>query len=122
MEVVPMPDFGLYHAALICDAALPGQWNPQDEKAYALVFKQPERDEADVEVLLETAVLIRLREVLPHAVKDEWAHELFAQGLTKGLIDRMETDGDCLAGVRIHLDKDWTAMLNDLLAENTLVV
>ena len=61
-------------------------------------------------------------EVLPHPVKDEWAHELFAQGLKKGLIDRLETGGDCLAGVRIYLDKDWTGMMSDLLADAILTV
>lgn len=122
LEVVPMPDFGLYHAALICDAALPGKWNPQDEKAYALVFKQPGREGAEIDARLEAAVLVRLREVLPHAVKDEWAHELFARASEQGLIDRLRTAGDCLAGALIHLDKDWTAMLSDLLAENVLTV
>jgi hypothetical protein len=67
-------------------------------------------------------VMVRLREVLPHAVKDEWAHELFARALQKGLIDRLRTDGDCLAGARIHLDKDWAGTLNDMLAENTIIV
>jgi hypothetical protein len=66
--------------------------------------------------------MVRLREVLPHPVKDEWARELFAQGLKKGLIDRLETGGDCLAGVRICLDKDWTGLMNDLLEQSVLVV
>jgi hypothetical protein len=122
MEAVFMPDFVLYHAALICDAAMPGRWGPQDENAYALVFRQPGREEADVDALLEAAVLVRLREVLPHAVKDEWAHVLFSQACEKGLIERLNTVGDCLAGARIHLDKDWTAVMNDLLAEKTLTV
>jgi hypothetical protein len=34
--------------------------------------------------------------------------------LKKGLIDWLETGGDCLAGVSIYLDKDWTGMTNDL--------
>jgi hypothetical protein len=122
MEVVPLPDFNLYHAALICDAALPGMWSPQDEKAYALVFKRPGLENTDIDALLESAVLLRLREVLPHAVKDDWAHELFFRGSERGLIDRLKIDGDCLAGARIHLDKDWTAMLSELLAEAVLAV
>lgn len=122
MEVAPMPDFGLYHAALICDAALPGQWMPQDEKAYALVFRQPEQEEANVEAKLEAMVLVRLREVLPHPVRDEWAHALLEQGTEKGLIDRLKTDGDCIAGACIHLEKDWTTLLNDLLVEAVLTV
>ncbi len=52
--------------------------------------------------------------MLPRPVKDAWAPELFAQGLKKGLIDWLETGGDCLAGVSIYLDKDWTGMTNDL--------
>jgi len=62
------------------------------------------------------------REVLPHPVKDAWAPELFAQGLKKGLIDWLETGGDCLAGVSIYLDKDWTGMMNDLLEQSVVVV
>jgi hypothetical protein len=42
--------------------------------------------------------------------------------LKKGLIDRLETGGDCLAGVRIYLDKDWTGMMSDLLADAMLTV
>ncbi len=122
LEVAPLTDFSLFHAALVCDAALPGKWAPQDERAYALVFKQPGQDEADVEALLEKAVMTRLREVLPHPVREEWAHPLFIQGTEKGLIDRLDTGGDCLAGVRIHLDKDWTAALQDLLVESILTV
>ena len=122
LEVTPMPDFNLFHGALISDAALPNHWIPQDEKAYALVFKQPGLKEEKLEALLESAVMVRLREVLPHAVKDEWDRELFARALQKGLIDRLRTDGDCLAGVRIHLDKDWTSTLNELLAENTITL
>jgi hypothetical protein len=67
-------------------------------------------------------VAVRLREVLPHAVKEEWAHDLFARASEKGLIDRLRTDGDCLAGACIHLEKDWTAMIDELLAENVLTV
>jgi len=122
MEVAPIPDFNLFHAALISDAAIPGKWMPQDEKAYALVLKQPGQNEVNVEALLERAMLVRLREVLPHPVKDEWARELFAQGLKKGLIDRLETDGDCLAGACIHLNKDWTALMGGLLDTNILIV
>jgi len=122
LEVSPLPDFNLFHGALISDAALPDHWNPQDEKAYALVFKRPGLNEDDLTPLLESAVMVRLREALPHAVKDEWAHELFTRALQKGLIDRLRTDGDCLAGVRIHLDKDWTSTLNDMLAEYILTV
>jgi len=122
LEVTPLPDFNLFHAALICDAALPGQWSTLDEKAYALVFRQPNPDKTDLDVLLEAAVMVRLREVLPHPVKDEWAHAMFTLGLTKGLVERLRTGGDCLAGACIHLDKDWTAMLNDMLVENILPV
>ncbi len=121
MEAVQMPDFSMYHAALICDAAIPGKWLPQDESAYALVFKQPGQEE-NAESLLEAAVLNRLREVLPHAVKDEWAHELFTRAKQNGFIERLWTSGDCFAGARIHLEKDWTAVLGDMLAQAILVV
>jgi hypothetical protein len=122
LEVAPLPDFNLFHAALICDAALPGQWSPLDEKAYALVFRQSNGDQLDKDSQLESALLARLREVLPHPVKDEWAHELFTRGLEKDLIERLRTGGDCLDGVCINLDKDWTTMLGDMLTENLLIV
>jgi hypothetical protein len=122
LEVTPLPDFNLFHAALICDAALPGQWSMLDEKAFALVFRLPNQDETDKDALLEAAVMTRLREVLAHPVKDEWAHAMFTQGLAKGLIERLRTSGDCLAGACINLDKDWTGMINDLLEQSILVV
>lgn len=122
LEAAPLPDFNLFHAALICDAALPGQWSPLDEKAYALVFRQPNQDETNIDALLEAAVMARLREVLPHPVKDEWAPAMFTQGMAKGLIERLRTGGDCLAGARINLDKDWTEMINDLLEQSILTV
>jgi len=93
-----------------------------DEKAYALVFRLPNQDETDKDALLEAAVMTRLREVLAHPVKDEWAHAMFTQGLVKGLIERLRTRGDCLAGACINLDKDWTGMINDLLEQSILIV
>ena len=122
MEVQPLPDFGLFHGALIADAALPGGWDPQDEKAYALVFREPGRGCENLDRRLEQAVMVRLREVLPHPVKDEWAHDLCLAATRRGLIDGLRTAGDCLAGARLHLDKDWTVLINDLLEEQTLKV
>lgn len=122
MEVVPMPDFGLYHGAMIDDAALPGGWGPQDEKAYALVFREPGRGLENLDKRLEAAVMVRLREVLPHPVKEEWAHELCQQATRRNLIDGLRTAGDCLAGARLHLDKDWTGLINDLLEEQVIKV
>jgi hypothetical protein len=61
------------------------------------------------------------RKVLPHPVKDEWAPELFAQGLKKGLIDQLETGVDCLAGLSAYFDKG-TGMMNDLLEQSVVVV
>jgi len=122
METVPLPDFGLYHAGLICDGALPGQWSSQDESAYALVFKHPEGDKVNIEARLERTVTARLKEVLPHPLKDEWAHDLFTQGLEKGLLERLRTGGDCLAGICIHLEKDWTGIMNCLLEQSILIV
>jgi hypothetical protein len=55
-------------------------------------------------------------------VKDEWAHAMFTQGMAKGLIEWLRTGGDCLAGARINLDKDWTGMINELLEQSTLTV
>ena len=66
--------------------------------------------------------MTRLREVLPHPVKDEWAHAMFIRGSEKGLIERLRTSGDCLAGACINLEKDWTGMINDLLEQSILVV
>ena len=122
MEVVPMPDFGFCHGAMIADAALPGRWDPQGDKAYALVFREPGQGMENLDTRLEAAVLVRLREALPHPVKDEWAHELCIRATKQGLIDGLRTAGDCLTGARLHLDKDWTGLLNDMLEEQVLKV
>ena len=37
-------------------------------------------------------------------------------------IERLRMGGDCLAGTRINLDKDWTGMINELLKQSTLTV
>ena len=55
-------------------------------------------------------------------MKDEWAHAMFTQGLAKGLIERLRTSGDCLAGACINLEKDWTGMINDLLEQSIMAV
>ena len=55
-------------------------------------------------------------------MKDEWAHELCQQATRRSLIDGLRTAGDCLAGARLHLDKDWTGLINDLLEEQVIKV
>jgi hypothetical protein len=37
-----LPDYGVYHATLIADPALPGKWQPGEEVIYLLVFQGAE--------------------------------------------------------------------------------
>ena len=112
MLATPLPDFGVVHAGIVCRKALPGQWEAGDDCAYALVFgKNPETE-------LRRLTLKRLQETLAFPIPDEWANVLWTCALDASYIQRLETGGDCKAGVRIDLSKDWQALAQNLLEQD----
>lgn len=118
MLAAPLPDFNITHAGIVCRKALPGQWEAADDCAYALVFEPGQ----DVESELRQVTLKRLQETLAFPIPDEWAKTLWNYGLDAGYLQRLECGGDCRGGVRIDLTKDWQALVQDLLEQETLTV
>ncbi|MCZ7547643.1 MAG: hypothetical protein M5U11_00605 [Anaerolineales bacterium] len=116
MVTQALVDFSLLHAGLICRKALPGKWEAKDDAAYALVFEDEE------ETNLQTVTLKRLQETLAFPIPDTWAKTLWEYALEAEFIQRLETGGDCLGGVRIDLTRDWQALVQNLLEQGVLKV
>ena len=116
MVTQALVDFNLLHAGLICRKALPGKWEAKDDAAYALVFDDEE------ETNLQAVTLKRLQETLAFPIPDAWAKTLWEYALEAEFLQRLETSGDCLGGVRIDLTKDWQALVQNLLEQDVLKV
>ncbi len=114
----PLPDFGVIHAGIICRKALPGQWEAQDETAYALVFEAGQ----ELEVALSRLALKRLQEALPFPILDEWSTVLWEHGLEAGYIQRLVCAGDCRGGARIDLARPWQELVQNLLEQEVVRV
>ncbi len=117
MVTQALVDFNLLHAGLICRKALPGKWEAKDDAAYALVF-----EDEDAEANLQAMTLKRLQETLAFPIPDTWAKTLWEYALEAEFLQRLETGGDCLGGVRIDLTKDWQALVQNLLEQEVLKV
>ena len=78
--------------------ALPGKCEAKDAADYALVF-----EDGEVEQILKALMLERLQEVVPFPVFDNWAEAMFDRGLKAGFLQRLDTGGDCRAGLRIDI-------------------
>ena len=113
-----LPDFGVMHAGIICRKALPGQWEAKDDSVYALVFEQG----MDLEIELQKVALKRLQEALAFPIPEEWAKTIWEHGLDAGYIQRLETGGDCLGGVKIDLTKPWQELVQNLLEQEVLMI
>jgi len=113
-----LPDFGVVHAGILVRKALPGQWESTDDCAYALVFDP----DVNVETELQTLTVKRLQESLAFPIPDAWAATVWAYALDSGYVGRLETGGDCRAGVRIDLTKDWQTLVNNLLEQDILKI
>jgi len=111
----PLPEFGVVHAGIVARKALPGGWEASDDCAYALVFEKE-----NVEAKLQKLTVKRLQECLAFPIPDEWAKTIWEYALDAGYIERLETGGDCRAGVRIDLTKDWQTLVNNLLEQDIL--
>lgn len=116
MVTQALVDFNLLHAGLICRKALPGKWEAKDDAAYALVFEDEEEGN------LQAVTLKRLQETLAFPIPDTWAKTLWEYALKAEFLQRLETGGDCLGGVRIDLAKDWQALVRNLLEQDVLKV
>lgn len=110
----PLPEFNVLHAGLVCRKALPGKWEAKDDAAYALVF------DGQADSQLPLLALKRLQEALAFPLPEEWAATLWDYGLDAGYLQRLETGGDCLGGVRLDLAKDWQALVQGLLEQHIL--
>jgi hypothetical protein len=118
MVTQPISEFNVLHAGIVCRKALPGKWEAKDDAVYALVFDQS----VDVETALQTIAIKRLQEALPFPVPDEWAKMIWEYGLEAEFIQRLETGGDCRAGVRMDLTKPWQELVQNLLEQEVLKV
>lgn len=116
MLTQPLSDYGVLHAGILCRKALPGQWEPQDEAAYALAFEA----RPDVESALRALALKRLQEALPFPILDAWGKDLWDYALDAGYLKRLETGGDCRGGVKIDLLKPWQELVQNLLDQDVL--
>jgi hypothetical protein len=114
MLTQPLPEFNVLHAGIICRKALPGKWEAKDDAAYALAFA------GHAESNLPALTLKRLQEALAFPLPEEWAATLWEYGLDTGYLQRLETGGDCLGGVRLDLTKDWQALVQGLLEQHIL--
>lgn len=118
MVTQPLGEFNVLHAGIICRKALPGKWEAIDDSAYALVFG----GSGDVDAELQVVTLKRLQEALAFPLADEWAKTIWDHALEAGFIQRLETAGDCRAGVRIDLTKPWQELVQNLLQGEVLTV
>lgn len=116
MVTQALVDFNLLHAGLICHKALPGKWEAKDDAAYALVFEDEE------ETNLQAVTLKRLQETLAFPIPDTWAKTLWEYALDAEFLQRLETGGDCIGGVRIDLTRNWQALVQNLLEQDVLKV
>jgi hypothetical protein len=71
-----LPDYGVYHATLIADPALPGKWQPGDEVVYLLVFEGELLDGSIPESQARRMLAARLSETLPIPILNEWRESL----------------------------------------------
>lgn len=113
-----LTEFNVLHAGILCRKALPGKWEAKDDAVYALVFEEGK----DVESELKLLALKRLQEALAFPIPDTWAKTLWEHALDAEYIQRLETGGDCLAGVRIDLTKPWQELVQNLLEQEVLKV
>ncbi len=118
MVTQPLAEFNVLHAGIICRKALPGKWEAKDNAVYALVFEEGN----DVESELQLLALKRLQEALAFPIPDTWAKTLWEHALDEEYIQRLETGGDCQAGVRIDLTKPWQELVQNLLEQEILKV
>ena len=71
---------------------------------------------------IESQLVGRLNESLPIPILPDWGASLMQHGALKGFIKEMDTGGDCLSGVEIQIDADWTKLVEDLILAEELAI
>ncbi len=116
-----LPDYGVYHAALIADPALPGKWQPGTEAIYLLVFEGELPDGSLPETRARRMLASRLSETLPIPILDDWGESLCEAGQVENLITGLLTDGDCQEGYQAQLTETvWKEVIARLLKERKI--
>lgn len=113
-----LPEYSNHHACFIQYNALPKHWSPDDIFAYVLVFQ----DEKDPETALKHAFIQRLGDVLELPVLESWQNKIWAHAEEAELIQKLETAGDCKAGIRIDLQADWKTLFETMLENQEILV
>jgi hypothetical protein len=113
-----MPEYTSHHSAFISHLALPGKWETGDALLYLLAFRGVE----DVWAELKRLFAIRLNESLEIPIQPEWAEALWEAGNKNCFLRRLETGGDCLAGVRVSLEAKWPELIGQMLQDELLTI
>lgn len=114
-------DYGVYHAILIADPALPGKWQPGMEVISLLVFEDELADGSPPEAQAQRILTSRLSEALPFPFLDGWYEALWEAGQRENLIVGLETGGDCQEGYLVQLTETiWKEVITRLLMERKI--
>lgn len=113
-----LPEYSSHHACFIQHHALPKHWTPEDLYAYVLVFNDSVNPDND----LKAGLMQRLGEVLDFPVLNDWQENTWETAMEAGLIQVINTAGDCKAGIKINLKSDWQQMFETMLTERVITV
>lgn len=113
-----MPEFTSHHSTFVSHLALPGKWEAGDSILYLLAFLGTE----DIWAELKRQFAARLNEALEIPIQPEWTEALWELGVKNQHIRKLETGGDCLAGVRVNLEAQWMETIDQMLKDEILSI
>jgi hypothetical protein len=113
-----MPEYTSHHSVFVSHQALPGKWDAEDTALYLLSFHGVE----DIQSELKQQFAVRLNEALEIPILPEWADALWEAGYKNQYIRKLDTGGDCLAGVLVNLQADWSELLEQMLKHERLTI
>lgn len=111
-----MPEYTSHHVTFVSRMALPGKWEPEDQAAYVLIY----RETPDAGAELVRLFVERLKEALEIPILDEWAASLWKHARNRKYVQDLVTGGDCISGAKIDLQADWQDLLQNLLTQETI--
>ncbi len=118
-----LPDYGVYHATLIADPALPGNWQPGEDLIYLLVFEGELSDGSTPEKQATRLLSRRLSEALPIPIKDRWSEVLWEAGVEKELLAESAYSGDCLVCFGVNISETgWIEVISGLVKEGKVEI